>query len=64
MTINHSTKIKSLLPQEREALYYQALEVAWQYFIEEEKRGLIFTEVRLKSAIEAARTLYKPFKRN
>lgn len=44
---------------DKKALYFQALEMAYLEFIEEEKKGNIFTELRLISKIEAARTLYK-----
>ncbi len=47
---------------DREALYYQAIQMAYDTFLEEEKKGQIFTELRLMEAIKAARTLYKPFK--
>ena len=45
----------------REALYYQAIQMAYDTFLQEEQKGYIFTEQRLLKAIEAARTLYKPF---
>ena len=44
---------------DKKALYFQALEIAYSEFIEEEKKGHMFTELRLISKIEAARTLYK-----
>jgi UDP-glucose 6-dehydrogenase len=44
---------------DKNTLYYQALEMAFSKFIEEEKKGFIFTELRLAEAIKAARTLYK-----
>lgn len=46
-------------PLDKKALYFQALEMAYVEFIEEEKKGNIFTELRLMNKIEAARTLYK-----
>ncbi len=44
---------------DKKALYFQVLEMAYLDFIEEEKKGHMFTELRLVSKIEAARTLYK-----
>ncbi len=52
------TTIKSIAVDKKE-LYFQALEMAYLEFIEEEKKGNIFTELRLLKKIEAARTLYK-----
>ena len=46
---------------DKEALYYQALQMAWNEFIEEEKINNIFTEQRLLDKIEAARELYKRY---
>jgi hypothetical protein len=46
--------------EEMNDLYYQALFIAFKYFIEEEKRNHCNTELRLVDAIKAARTLYKP----
>lgn len=42
-----------------EQLYYNALFIAFKRFIDEEKKGNIYTELRLVKAIEAARTLYR-----
>lgn len=44
---------------DKKTLYFQALQIAYTEFIEEEKKGNIFTELRLMKKIEAARTLYK-----
>ena len=44
---------------DKKKLYYQALQMAFEEFIEEEKKGYTFTELRLMKAIEASRTLYK-----
>lgn len=44
---------------DKEQLYYHALVMAFKHFLAEEKKGYIFTELRLMKAIEAARTLYK-----
>lgn len=52
------TTIKSIAVDKNE-LYFQALEIAYSEFIEEEKKGYAFSELRLVSKIEAARTLYK-----
>lgn len=49
---------------DREALYYQAIQMAYETFLKEEKKGYICTELRLMEAIKAARTLYKPFKQD
>jgi len=45
----------------KEELYYQALYMAFEEFIEEEKIKNIFTEARLMAKIEAARELYKRY---
>ncbi len=45
-------------PIDIQSLYYQALFIAFKRFIEEEKKGNSFTELRLMASIEAARTLY------
>lgn len=42
-----------------EQLYYQALFIAFKKFIEQEKEGLLNTELRFVEKIKAARTLYK-----
>jgi hypothetical protein len=47
-------------PEEMNELYFQALFIAFKDFIEEEKRTLMHSELRLVDAIKAARTLYKP----
>lgn len=44
---------------DKKALYFQALEIAYYEFLEEEKKGHIFTELRLIKKIKAARILYK-----
>ena len=42
-----------------EQLYYNALFIAFKHFLDEEKKGNIYTELRLVKAIEVARTLYR-----
>lgn len=44
---------------DKEHKYYEALFMSFRKFIEEERKGKIFTEARLMKGIEAARTLYK-----
>ena len=44
---------------DKKTLYFQALEMAYLEFIEEEKKGHMFTALRLSSKIDAARKLYK-----
>jgi len=59
-----NTAQTNTLSTNREALYYQAIQMAYETFLNEEKKGYIFTELRLMEAIKAARTLYKPFKQD
>jgi hypothetical protein len=40
-------------------LYFQALDIAYQKFIVEERSGHMATELRLVEAIKAARALYR-----
>lgn len=44
---------------DQETLYYQALRMAFDEFIKEERQQNLFTEKRLLAKIEAARELYK-----
>lgn len=55
------TNIKTI---DRKSLYYQTIQMAYETFLKEEKKGCVFTELRLVKAIQAARTLYRPFKQD
>jgi len=45
--------------QKKQVLYFEALQMVWEKFLEEEKQRNSYTELRLVNGIEAARTLYK-----
>lgn len=55
----HERQIMNRPLSQKEQRYYEALISSFQTFIEEERKGNIFTEERLMEAIKAARTLYK-----
>ncbi len=57
-TVKHTSLI------DPEVLYYQAIQMAYETFLKEEKKGYMFTEQRFINAAEATRTLYKPFKQD
>ena len=50
---------KVVSTNDKKTLYFQALEIAYSEFIDKEKKGNLFTELRLIEKIKAARTLYK-----
>lgn len=52
-------EVTKTTPLDKKALYFQALEIVYSEFIEEEKKRHMFIQLRLVSKIEAARTLYK-----